>query len=194
MSRIMRRWPPPSRRIHLLSAKPMLVVCAPGNIEGKWILLASELDLNARKNLQRVLVKDLELVLCAQELQTVDDREEIVRRLSRVGPDRSTGSGELRPEHHLVHPFLLDRRGQEVHVIRAAIIEEVFAEILLREVMVRRDEAVEGAAAVADHDLQAGEGLENVAVRENMHRDELFDVVVHLVIVRDHLDARVEAR
>ena len=59
---------------------------------------------------------------------------------------------------------LADRRREEVEVVRTGVVEKVLREVLLRQVAVGLDEAVERPTAVADDDLQVRVALEGVTV------------------------------
>ena len=94
---------------------------------------------------------------------------------------------------HPVDAALLDRRLEEVQVVGAGVEEQVFRRSFCAEVRVGRDETVERAAAVADDDLQLGEALEHVAVRQDLPGQVLLRDEAELVVVGDVVEAAVEA-
>src|SRR5262249_50018320 len=121
-----------------------------------------------------VVVEDVELLLLVEEAHLADDGDEIIAGPARLGPDCAAGAGRLGAEEDALGRALLDRRLEIIEVKRAGVEEQIFAQILLRKVMIALDEAIERAAAMADHDLEAGEALEYIAVREKLGREILL--------------------
>src|SRR3990172_3665754 len=101
--------------------------------------------------LRRPLVHYVELVLLRDEVEGGEDGHEVVGGQAGLGADGAAGAGCLRAEEHLVNGPLLDRGLEEDEVIAAGVEEQVPAQVLLAEVAVGLDKAVEGAAALAAH-------------------------------------------
>src|SRR5690242_8633300 len=93
------------------------------------------LKLDLREYLQRVLLKNLELVFRAQKSQTVDYWNEIIRRLAGFGANRAAGTRRLRTEEHLVDAALLDRGFQVIHVVAAGVVVKIVFQIALADVV-----------------------------------------------------------
>src|SRR6266540_2161912 len=161
------------------------------------------------KELDRVVAEDLAFVVGAQELHPLDHGNEVVRWLARVRVhDRGPTARRLGPEHHAIHAVFLDRRRQELAVVRAAVVVQVVRAQPLDHVFATRglragdidgatarlatwramqDPAAERSPAVADDDRQARESLEHVAVLEQQLYKALLGEVVVLVAVGDVL-------
>src|SRR6185437_7450298 len=139
----------------------------------------------ARRDVLAVIVEDVELLFLVEELHRADNRHQVVALLSRLGADRAAGAWCFGAEHDVFRRALLYRCFEEVGVERACIEEQILRQILLRQVVVALDEAVERAAAMADHNLEAGEALEHVAMRQKLRREILLPHETDLIILRD---------
>src|ERR1700751_115916 len=140
-----------------------------------------------------VVMEDVDLLILVEEVHLADDGDEIIAGPTSLGPDRTAGAGRLGAEEDALRRPLLYRRLEIIEVKRAGVEEQVFAQILLRQVMIALDEAIERTAAMTDHDLEAGEALEHIAVREKLGRETLLPHETDLVIVRNGLEPRIGA-
>src|SRR5689334_7389571 len=136
-------------------------------------------------------MENIELLLLIEEAHLPDDGNEIIAGPARCGPDRATGARRLGAEEDALRRALPDRCLEEIEIERAGVEEQIFAQILLRQVMIALDEAIERAAAMADDDLEAGEALEYIAMREKLGRKVLLPHEADLVIVRNGLEPRI---
>src|ERR1700722_14944308 len=79
-----------------------------------------------RKDPQQVVVQDPSAVLVGEEVEGLEHRNEVIRRsLGDRIEDRGSRSRRLGTKDHLVHAVLLDRRCEEIGLIRAGVDEEI---------------------------------------------------------------------
>src|ERR1700761_3095279 len=158
---------------------------------GRWVGLAAGLG-EGGDDPRRGGVEDLHFVLPGQEAEAVNHRHEVVAGAPGLRPDRVARAGRLAAEHHPLHASLLDRRLKEVQVIAAGVVEQVVAQVPLRDVMVGRNEPVKRAAAVADDHPELGIPVEYVPVGQELAGQVLLGDESQLVVVRHHAEPRVK--
>ena len=83
------------------------------------------LDFHLGEYPQWVFLKNLKLIFAAQEFETIDDRNQIIRRFAGLRTNRAAGAGGFSSEKHLIDAALFDSSGHEIHVIGAAVIVQI---------------------------------------------------------------------
>lgn len=113
-----------------------------------------------------ILVKNGDLVILAEEFKCRDNWDKIITGPPGFRTDSTPGAWRLGAETHALRGTLLDSSFEEMKIGRVGVKKEILAQIFLREMWVRFDETVKRTAAMTYYDLEFGETIKDIAMRQ----------------------------